>query len=59
MIIKHRIWRIKLEKYDTYYVLADSFEEAENIIRKWRPNVPITDITLYLDAPVITSNDIL
>lgn len=59
MVIRNRLWVVKLEKFDTYYILADSFEKAEQIIKKWRPDINITSISLYIDYPIITETDIL
>lgn len=58
MIITRRLYRIATENYLSYYIAADSIDEAISIMRKWRKDCKITSVSKNNDDVVLTKEDV-
>ena len=58
MVITRRLYQVVIENYLSYYVAADSIDEAISIIRKWRKDCKITSVSKSNDDIVLTKEDV-
>lgn len=57
MIIKRKLWYIKVRDL-AFHVVAETFEEAVQLLRTWRPNTPIEEVRMFSnDSIVIVKED--
>lgn len=58
MVIRRRLYTIEIEDGPEYKVVAESFDEAVALVRKWRPNCEICRIIKHPDLTVLTKEDV-
>lgn len=57
MVLENKLYNITLSNGASYSVVSKSFDEAINMIRKWRPRLDIIRIE-ESSATIITKKDI-
>lgn len=58
MVIKRKLFTIEIEDGPEYKVVAESFEEAMALVRKWRPNCEICRVFKHSNSTVLTKEDV-
>lgn len=58
MIIKRKLFTIEIEDGPEYKVVAESFDEAVALVRKWRPGCEICRVFKHSNSTVLTKEDI-
>jgi hypothetical protein len=58
MVITRGLYRVVIEDYFSYNVVADSLDEAISIMRKWRKDCKITSVNKSNDDIVLTKEDV-
>lgn len=58
MIIKRKLFTVEIGDGLEYKVVAESFDEAVSLMKKWRPNLEICKIIKHPDSTVLTKEDV-
>lgn len=58
MIIKRKLFTIEIEDGPEYEVVAESLDEAIDLVRKWRPNCEICRAFKHSNSTVLTKEDV-
>lgn len=57
MIIKRKLWYVKSLDL-AFHVVAETFDEAVQLLRTWRPDIPIEEVRMFpKDSIVIVKED--
>lgn len=57
MVINRRLWYAKVRDL-AFYVVAETFDEAVQLLRIWRPNAPIKEVRMFPnDSTVLVKED--
>ena len=52
MVIKRRLWYVKVRDL-AFHVVAETFDEAVQLLRIWRPDTPIEEVRMFPNDSIV------